>query len=99
MSFHLLLAHSHCLLGNGCKSLRNTIYLTPVTVLFTSFQIHICPANLDPASLSENFYPIQKHLGALGIIALYLQTRKLLLHQIPIVQPIHFQCLRESGNC
>ena len=59
MSFHLLLAHSHCPLGNGCKSLRTTIYLTPVTVLFTSFQIHICPPNLDPASLSENFYPIQ----------------------------------------
>ena len=59
MSFHLLLAHSHCPLGNGCTSLRTTINLMPGTVLFTSFQIHICPANLDPAGLSESFlsYP------------------------------------------
>jgi hypothetical protein len=41
-------------------------------------------------------YPIQKNLTELGIIALYLQPRKLLFRRTLILQPILFKSLRES---
>ena len=76
MSFHLLLAYSHCPLDNGCTSLRNTIDLMPGTVLFTSSQIHIWPTNLDPVGLSENFLSYLKTPERAGHYRILLANTK-----------------------